>query len=110
MASGNKEFGKRIKELRESRKLTQEQLAELMGLDYQSISRIETGVYFTNYENLNKFANVFNVQIKDLFDYGHIQTAELLKLNIKNELDILNSAELSFLYKILQSLKELKSV
>ena len=33
MSSGNKVFGKRIKELRERKKLTQEKLAEKVGLD-----------------------------------------------------------------------------
>ena len=56
MASGNKLFGKRIRELREKNNLTQEKLAEILDLDYQTISRIETGYYFTSYENLEKFA------------------------------------------------------
>ena len=57
MSSGNKVFGKRIKELRERKKLTQEKLAEKVGLDLQTISRIETGYYFTSFENLEKLAN-----------------------------------------------------
>lgn len=109
MASGNKEFGRRIKELREARKLTQEQLAEKVGLDYQTISRIETGVYFTNYENLNGFANAFDLQIKDLFDYGHIKSTDNLKMDIINEVNNMNFSELRLMYKIVQNVKEYKN-
>ena len=36
-------FGARIKEIRESRNLNQEQLAELVNMESRHISRIETG-------------------------------------------------------------------
>ena len=67
--AGNKQFGKNLKRLRESCGLSQETLAELVGLEYQSISRIETGLYFTSYENLIKISKALDVTIKDLFDY-----------------------------------------
>ena len=70
MSSGNKVFGKRIKELRERKKLTQERLAEKVGLDLQTISRIETGYYFTSFENLEKLANALDVTMADLFNFG----------------------------------------
>lgn len=78
MSSGNKVFGKRIKELRERKKLTQERLAEKVGLDLQTISRIETGYYFTSFENLEKLANALDVTMADLFNFGHLKTKEEL--------------------------------
>ena len=38
------EFGKRLQECRKMQKLTQEELAELVGVEKQHISRIERGV------------------------------------------------------------------
>ncbi len=91
MSSGSKVFGKRIKELRERKKLTQEKLAEKIGLDLQTISRIETGYYFTSFENLEKLANALDVTIADLFDFGHVKTKEELIKEINIALN--NSAE-----------------
>lgn len=106
MSSGSIEFGRRIKELRMAHKLTQEGLAELVGLEYQTISRIETGCYFTNYNNLSKLAKAFKMEIKDLFDYGHIKKPDSLKEELKSDIDLLSPPALTFLKKFLQGLKE----
>lgn len=108
MKSGNKEFGKRIKELRESQGYTQEELSELVGLDYQTISRIETGYYFTSFENLKKFAVALKVDLPDLFVINHIkQDAELLN-SINDMLNKSNASELQFIYKFISNLKQYK--
>ncbi len=104
MSSGSKVFGKRIKELRERKKLTQEKLAEKIGLDLQTISRIETGYYFTSFENLEKLANALDVTIADLFDFEHVKTKEeLIKeiniaLNNSDEKDVQRIHKLIFGY------------
>ena len=64
-------FGRRIKELRKSKKMTQEQLSEILGLYQKQIGNIETGSYFTTMPNLEKLAEIFDVEIKDLFDFEH---------------------------------------
>ncbi len=38
------QIGKRIRELRRERNITQEKLAELLGVSFQSVSRWESGV------------------------------------------------------------------
>ncbi|MBQ8460660.1 helix-turn-helix transcriptional regulator [bacterium] len=67
------EFGKRFKELREAKKLTQEQLAEYLGVEARQISRIETGKCFTTLDNLEKIARLYNIEIKDLFKFEHFK-------------------------------------
>ena len=107
MASGNKYFGKRIKELRESKGYTQERLAEIVGLEYQTVSRIETGYYFTGYENLIKLADAVEVPLYELFNYSHFEdNPEVLKSNIQAELNNLTPKQLQFLSKIIRNLKE----
>ncbi len=105
---GNKNFGNNLKRLRESKNLTQEELAELIGVEYQTISRIETGLYFTSYENLQKIAQALNINISDLFN---IPTEKMTKQeNIKAITKILkNSSEndVDFIYKILLEYKKL---
>lgn len=104
MASGNKLFGKRIKELREKNHYTQEKLAEILNLDYQTISRIETGSYFTSYENLEKFAKAFHVEIKDLFDTKHLEETINLEKEITKILKKATQDEKKLIYKIISSI------
>lgn len=106
MNSGNKDFGKRIKELRIAQNLTQEELAEKIGLEYQTISRIETGYYFTNFTNLLKFADVFKISVKDLFDFNHFLSEDELKKCICDEVANMNLTQLQFTYKSIQNMKE----
>ena len=55
-------FGIALKELRESRNLTQEQLAEKLGLEtFQTINRIENGKTFVSGETLEKICNFFEI-------------------------------------------------
>lgn len=108
MKSGNKEFGKRIKELREAQCYTQEELSELVGLDYQTISRIETGYYFTSFENLKKFAKALKVDLPDLFRINHIKNDAMLINMINDILTNSDSSELQFIYKFISDLKQYK--
>ena len=62
-------FGKRLKELRKLNKLTQEQLAELIGLDPKQICRIENGACFTTFETLQKISKIFIYKITPQISY-----------------------------------------
>ena len=101
MSSGNKVFGKRIKELRERKKLTPERLAEKVGLDLQTISRIETGYYFTSFENLEKLANALDVTMADLFNFGHLKTKEELIKEINTELSTSSEKDVQRIHKLI---------
>lgn len=108
MVSGNKLFGKKLKELRELKGYTQEQLAEVVNLEYQTISRIETGYYFTGYENLSKLADALGVKIKDLFEYEpEFSNDELINIIISLVRN-LNTSELKFIFKTITNLKKIK--
>ena len=49
-----KELGEKIKRLRKSRGLTQEQLAELVDISSRNLSNIEQGISFAKAETLEK--------------------------------------------------------
>ena len=49
------QLGKRIKELRQKQKFTQEKLAELAGIEIPSLSNIENG---KNYPNMKPLKNL----------------------------------------------------
>lgn len=63
-----KQVGRRIKEFRESRGLTQAQLAQLLGKSIETISNFERGKVVTSIHTLEQLARLLNVRIKDFFD------------------------------------------
>jgi len=64
-----KRLGKRIADLRRSRKLTQEQLAEEVDCSVEFISLVERGVNAPSVAGLEKFAKVLKVEVRDLFTF-----------------------------------------
>ncbi len=67
-----KRFGNNIAKYRKLRNLTQEQLAERVGLSLPTIAELETGKNFIKASNLTKIVNTLNISYKDLFDFGEV--------------------------------------
>ena len=55
-------FGETVRELRRLKGITQEQLAEFVGLQPTTIASIETGRAFVSSEALSSLCNYFNVE------------------------------------------------
>ena len=62
-----KAFGKRVAEVRKSRGVTQQALAEDIGMSVVAIAYIETGKRWARLGTLNKIATHLKVDISDLF-------------------------------------------
>jgi transcriptional regulator with XRE-family HTH domain len=56
-----------LKTLRESKKMTQQQLADLIGCTRENISRIENNKGYTHYPTLSKIADKLGVNVSDIF-------------------------------------------
>jgi len=54
-------MGASLKEIRATKNLTQEQLAELIGKQKNTINRIETGVHFADSETFADLCNALNI-------------------------------------------------
>jgi transcriptional regulator with XRE-family HTH domain len=65
--SVTEKFGQQIKTLRKERGLSQEDLAELTGLDRTYISGIERGLRNVALRNIEALARALGVSIADLF-------------------------------------------
>ena len=61
-------MGKKIKELRIFNKMTQEELAKLLYVSKQAVSKWEKGVTLPDIENIIKICELFNVDINYLLD------------------------------------------
>lgn len=62
-----KAFGKRVAEVRKSRGVTQQQLAERINMSVVAIAYIETGKRWARLGTLNKIATSLKVDIAELF-------------------------------------------
>ena len=96
-------LGKRIREYRLKRNLTQAQLAEQLGVDDKHLSRIELGRNMPNPQLLENLAVVFQIEIKDLFEFTHLENSENLKSELLKIIDQLNEEQLSLAYKYIRT-------
>ena len=86
------ELGGKIRQIRKLKGLTQEQLAEKIGIDNKHLSRIEKGRHMPNYKILKNLACVLDFDIYDLEKKSNIEIKQPDKFYIKS-LCILNSAK-----------------
>lgn len=103
--NNKKLLGKRIKELRKEAGLTQEKLAELIEIETTSLSGIESGRHFPSLSTVEKIAKSLNVEMKALFDFGHLLPTEQMKANIIKNIDKLSDNNLLFIYRFFEGYK-----
>ena len=96
-------FGKKIKEYRKYKNLTQAQLAEMVNVDDKHISCIESGKNFPSADLIERLAAALNVEPKDLFEFYYLQDIPDLKENIVNMLEKLDYNELSLTHKYVRT-------
>lgn len=61
--------GKRVRELRNSMGISQEELADLAGLDRTYITSVECGKRNISIVNIEKLANALQVSLKEFFSF-----------------------------------------
>ena len=72
-------LGKRIKELRTGKKLTQAQLAEAVEVAERTLSKIECGQTFVTADTLAQIITALEVEPTELFNFKHLEEKEILK-------------------------------
>ena len=97
-------LGLKIKEIRKQRKLTQEKLSELVGVDNGYISKLEIGQNFPTIGTLEKIANVLEVELSVLFQFTDAKDIDF-KSEIIRIYDSLNRDKQLTLYKVAKSLE-----
>lgn len=69
-------IGENIKSLRKSKEITQEELAEMLGVSCQSVSRWESGVCYPDMELLPVIAKIFDSSVDSLLGVDEITEKE----------------------------------
>jgi len=62
-------FGKRLRRLRRQADLTQEQLAERIGVSVEFVSNMERGINAPSFETLEKLADSLKLRVSELFEF-----------------------------------------
>ena len=96
-------FGRKIKEYRKIKHITQVQLAELVNVDDKHISCIENGKSFPSPNLISKLAEVLEVEPKDLFEFYYLQDPVDLRSDIVTMLDDLSDEDLTLAHKYIRS-------
>jgi len=96
-------LGMRIREIRQARKLTQEQLSELTGIGAPSLSKIESGIFHPTDENLEKISQALNIETYKLYMYDHFRDVQELKSEIINMINGASDNEIRLAHRILNS-------
>ena len=65
-----------IKNLRKSKGLSQEELAQAVGVTRQTITSIEVGKYTASLPLAHKLARYFGLAIEDVFDFSDLDGEE----------------------------------
>ena len=62
-------FGKRLRKLRRNMDLTQEELAERVGVSSNFIGQVERGTNAPSFDVLAKLAEVLEVEVEEFFQF-----------------------------------------
>lgn len=68
-----KKFGQKLKQVRESKGLSQEQLSLLTEVSQSQIARTELGQVNTSISHVSIYAKFLKVNTMDLFDFSNIK-------------------------------------
>ncbi len=103
--SKDNSFGKKLQQIRKSKGLTQERLAELAGVHEKHISKLELGTYKPSFDTLSKIVKALGLNIDEAgFSLENVSVNDN-PFYIKS-MQILNTAneqELEFYYSLLKA-------
>lgn len=104
MQTAKQLLGMRVREVRKLRGLSQEKLAEKVGVDPKQISRIEGGKSAPSLDTLEAIAKHLQVEMKDLFDFEHLVPEERIEDQVLRLLGLMDYQTKRMAIKLLKVL------
>lgn len=80
-------FGKRLRELRKRNNMTQEKLAEIIGIEPRNILKIENGKSFPRISTMQKIMEIFDCKAADLFEFEHLDDISVVREKLINKIN-----------------------
>ena len=96
-------LGKRIKEIRKFKGLTQEQLSEMIDIETSSLSGIESGRFYPSLHVLEKIAAVLEVELIEFFKFSSVNLPENIDEEIINIIEKQDKNNKRLIYKLLNA-------
>ena len=97
-------LGLRVREVRKLRGLSQEKLAEKVGLEPKQISRIEGGKSYPSMDTLEGIARELQVDMKELLDFQHLVEGEDIDSQAMKALGMMDSKTKLLAVRLLRTL------
>lgn len=97
-------LGKRIKELRKNKGLTQEYLAEKLKIEPRQLSKLETGKHYPSFETILGLLETFNITFEELILFEHLENSTDFKKKIETEIENIDNEKAAYVYKIIRSI------
>ncbi len=100
-------LGEKIKSLRRGKNISQEELAAMLKINRNYLSRIETGKSDPTASVLKNIAKLFNVDLNSLLDINDadIENSNKIKYIVEN-CKYLNEKDLDFIVRIMTVMRE----
>lgn len=99
-------FGLYVKKCRKAKKLSQQELGELLGLQTKSISCIERGITFPSPENIFKMARILDMSL-DEYVYGYRTNSQIISVaEVNGLLESLPAEKKAFVIAVLKDMCE----
>ena len=101
-------IGEKIREMRNQAGLTQEQLAEKIGISVKYISRIETGKSGIKTQTLIKYINLLGIT-PNVFYKSFVDNSEIMSnIRLSEKIETLSEDKKEFISNIIDELKHIK--
>lgn len=97
-------LGKRIKEIRKNKGLTQEKLSEMSGIETSSLSGIESGRFFPSLYLLSKIALILDVELLEFFKFVSVNVPHNIDDEINKIIAQQNKENKLIIYKMIKSI------
>ena len=97
-------LGARVKELRKKAGLSQDQLAEKVGVESKYLSRIEVGKRSPSFDTLEHIADALEVEMMVLFDFQHLRQGATTPRGLESLIQGASPEELRLINKIVTAI------
>ncbi|MCF0126647.1 MAG: helix-turn-helix transcriptional regulator [Clostridia bacterium] len=101
-------IGERIRNARKKKGMTQERLAELIGVAVGYLSRVERGQSKVNLKRLSDISNALDISISEFITNIAPQNEQYLEKEFKKILDKCTSEQRKLIYNVAKIISEIK--
>ena len=99
-----KKLGLRIKELRKKKKLTQDELSELSGMNAKHLGEVERGIINISVQNIDKIAESLGVPLLVLLDIEHQKSKKELSQEIAKMVEDSSDEQTKLIHRVVMDI------